>query len=235
MGLFGKIGGQVAGRLRKTVPLGRVAAQILNRPKMPGGSRLIQRSEASQKLIKEFGTKGSPLSHVATNVQPVALVSDLSSGSEQDFNVTRWARGRGSSPAATQFGKLSFNNPAGSGVLVKVYQVDIFHSAVAAVGGIIGVTVETASAGGTQIQFTKDFLDQRLAKGNSARLPVVDIRFDNSGGLSGHWARPFVPVTGWHGNFQGLILTPGTRLHFEALDIGVEYNAQVEWTETNIE
>jgi len=210
----------------------------------------IRREDIGYKLAKalEIRGQGTPTLALDSTVVPVVMVEDLSTGNEQDFAIHRWARGRGSSPAAAQFGKLSFNNQVTSGVLMKIWSARIYHSGIQTgvpllhpsnlyAGGIIGVTVETASTGGTQINFTKGFTDQRLDKsvsGGVARLPSMDIRFDNSGGLAGHWARPFVPVTGIILHFGGLVLTPGTRLHFEALDIDCEYNAEVEWTETNL-
>lgn len=209
----------------------------------------IRREDIGYRLSKalEIRGQGTPTLQLDPTVVPVVVVESLDRGNELDFQTNRWARGRGSSPAGAQFGKLSFNNQAGSGVLVKVYKIDLFHSGIQTgvpllhpsnlyAGGIVGITVETASTGGTQINFTKMFTDQRYDKGVgvASRLPSVDIRYDNSGGLSGHFMRPWVPVTGFHCEFDGLILTPGTRLHFEALDIDCEYNAQVEWTETNL-
>jgi len=201
----------------------------------------IRREDIGYRLAKalEIRGQGSPTLQLENVVVPVVIVENLAEGNEQDFAVSRWCRGRGSTPAGAAFGKLSFNNYADSGILVKIYQIDVFHDAVAAVGGIVGISIEQASAGGTQINFTKMFTDSRLSFGSGggalpSRLPSVDIRFDNSGGIGTHFARPFVPVTGAHLNLGGLVLRPGTRLHFENLDVGVEYNANVEWTETNL-
>jgi hypothetical protein len=210
----------------------------------------IRREDIAYKLAKTLELRGqnTPVLSLDNVVVPVVLCENISEGNEQDYAIHRWARGRGSTPAGAAFGKLSFNNQTGSGVNMKVYQIDVFHSGIQTgapllhpsglyAGGIIGITVETASTGGTAINFTKDFLDGRLSKnlpGTTARFPTMDIRFDNSGGLSGHFLRPFVPVTGFHVNLGGLILVPGTRLHFEALDNDCEYNASVEWTESNV-
>jgi len=210
----------------------------------------IRREDLSYRVAKALEIKGAtPTLVLDPTVLGVVIVEDLSSGNEQDFAVNRWARGRGSSPAAAQFGKLSFNNHADSGVLVKIYQIDIFHSGVqtgaplphpsgGGFGGSIGIALETSSTGGTQVNNTKGFTDARLFHGfggGPGRLPSVDIRTDNSGGLGVHLMRPFVnAVTGFHVNMNGFVLKPGTRLHFEALEIDTEYNAHVEWTETNI-
>lgn len=202
----------------------------------------IRREDIGYKLSKalELKGQGTPTLQLDSIVVPVVLVEDLSAGNEQDFQIHRWARGWGSSPADTQYGKLSFNNHADSGILVKVYEIELFHM-YGGLGGQVGVTIEPAFATGTQINFSKSFLDARIKQGgpaSPARLPTVDIRFDNSSGLGAHFARPFVPAAGagagFHMNLGGLILRPGTRLHFEALDINAEFNAHVEWTETNL-
>lgn len=208
----------------------------------------IRREDIGYRLSKalEIKGQGTPVLQLDSVVVPVVVVEDLNFGNELDYQSTRWCRGRGSSPAGAAFGKLSFNNHADSGVLVKVYQASVYAGGVSPTppgplseGFIIGVTIETASAGGTQINFTKQFTDSRLSHGDKGltvpiRLPSVDIRHDNSGGLAGHSFRGFVPTTGLHLNFGGLVLRPGTRLHFEAIDIALEFNASVEWTETNV-
>lgn len=208
----------------------------------------IRREDIGYRLMKalEIKGQGTPTFALDSLVVPVVMVEDLSAGNELDYQTNRWCRGRGSTPAGAAFGKLSFNNHIDSGVLVKVYQVDVFAGGVApappgptAEGFIIGMSIETASAGGTQINNTKTFTDSRLSHGANglsipARLPSVDIRFDNSGGIGVHPWRGFVDVRGYHINLGGWVLRPGTRLHFEGLEINLEYNASVEWTETNL-
>lgn len=203
----------------------------------------IRREDIAYKLSKALEIRGhTPGLDLDTTVIPVVVVEDLTAGNEQDYQIHRWVRGRGSSPAAAQFGKLSFNNQLTSGVLVRVYQVAIFHDGSIAhpsgvAGGIIGMTIEAASTGGTQINFTKQYSDSRLdltGPASPGRLPSVDIRYDNSGGLAGHMARFWVPVTGIQVQLGGWTIHPGTRLHFEALDVNCEFNVSAEWTETNL-
>jgi hypothetical protein len=204
----------------------------------------IRREDIGYKLSKalEIRGQGTPTLTLDQVVVPVVLVEDLSLGNEQDYAIHRWCRGRTASGAGAQFGKASFNNHADSGILVKVYQVDIFHDATAATGGEVGMSIESSSAGGTQIINTKEFTDSRLSFGSGggalpSRLPSVDIRTDNSGGIGVHPLRPFVPDPHqghFHTNLGGWVLRPGTRLHFEALDLAIVYTVHVEWTETNI-
>lgn len=202
----------------------------------------IGREDFSYKLTKalELKGQGAPTLELDSILVPVVVVEDLTAGNEQDYQIHRWARGWGSSPIDAQNGKLSFNNHIDSGILVKIYQIDLFHM-FGGTGGQIGISIETAFATGTQVNFTKEFLDARVKQGgpaSPARLPTVDIRFDNSAGLGGHFMRPWVMPAGagppFHVNLGGLILRPGTRLHFEALDAAAEFNAHVEWTETNL-
>ncbi len=210
-------------------------------------SNQIRREDIGYKLAKalEIRGQGTPNLNLDETVVPVVLVEDLSGGNEQDYAIHRWARGYCTSPAGLQFGKASFNNQLNSGVVMRIYRVDIFHSGIQAgvpllhpsnlyAGGRIGFTIETASTGGTAVPLTKIFTDARLTSGTSARVPTMDIRRDNSGGIGVHAGQPFVPVTGYHLDFGGWYLTPGTRLHFEALDIDTEYRVEVEWTETNL-
>jgi len=202
----------------------------------------IRREDLAYRVAKALEIKGQmPLLALDPSVVPIIILEDLSAGNEQDYAVNRWCRGRGTTPAGAQFGKLSFNNHSTSGVLVKVYQIDLFHDPVANVGGDVGISIESSSTGGTQILNTKEFTDARLSfnigLSQPSRLPSVDIRFDNSGGIGIHPLRPHVlaPNVGhFHVNLGGWVLAPGTRLHFEALDVNVEYTAHVEWTETNI-
>jgi len=143
--------------------------------------------------------------------------------------VSRYAWGRGTSPAGAAFGKLSFNNQAGSNILVKVLKCIVSYP----IGGIIGITIEGASAGGTQINFTKEYMDGRLS--TLGLDPIVDIRFDNSGGLSGHPSRIFFPAnTPITIDYESLILGPGARFHMEAIDAAQEFSATLQWIETNL-
>ena len=202
----------------------------------------IRREDIGYRLSKSLELKGqgSPVLQLDSMVVPVVICEDLSQGDTLDYATNRWCRGRGSSPAGAQFGKLSFNNQLDSGILVKVYRIELKCDP-ASPGMEVGVVIETASTGGTQITQTKGFTDSRLSHGNTglfspARLPSVDIRFDNSGGLAGHFMRYQVsgansPVTI---NLGGWVMRPGTRLHFEALALAIEFNASVEWTETNL-
>lgn len=200
----------------------------------------IRREDIGYRLAKavELKGQGTPTLQLDSTVVPVIVVADIGSGNDLDYQTNRWARGWGSSPAGAQFGKLSFNNYIDSGILVKVYKV-MLSTDPAQAGMQVGVSIETASSGGTGINFTKGFTDSRLSFGANglaqpARLPSVDIRSDNSGGIGAHFIRPNVlggsiltiELGGW-------VLRPGTRLHFEALTVNVEYNAHVEWTETN--
>jgi len=205
----------------------------------------IRREDIGYRLSKalEIKGQGTPILSLDNSVVPVVVVEDLSAGNEQDFAVNRWCRGRGSTPAGAAFGKLSFNNYVDSGILVKVYRVQIYTDEAAVPGAsgvaghIVGMAIETASAGGTQITSAKGFTDARLSHGqfgSLGRLPSVDIRYDNSGGIGIHMWRGFVPVTGVTIELGGWVLRPGTRLHFEDLAIGVEYNVSAEWTETNL-
>lgn len=206
----------------------------------------IRREDIGYRLSKSLELKGqgTPVLQLDSVVVPMVLVGDLTKADPLDYQVTRWCRGRGSSPAGAAFGKLSFNNQVDSGILVKVYQIDVWVDPAMAAGLEIGIVIETASAGGTQINLTKGFTDSRLSHGSTgllqpARLPTVDIRFDNSGGLAGHWIRAQVGKAAaggfpFHVNLGGWVLRPGTRLHFEATDINTEFNASVEWTESNL-
>lgn len=202
----------------------------------------IRREDIGYRLSKSLEIKGQGTPTLALDniVVPVVLCEDLTRGNPLDYQVTRWCRGRGSTPAAAQFGKLSFNNHIDSGLLMKVYGVDLFSDPAGA-GCIVGITIETSSTGGTQINFTKLFTDARLSHGASglfipARLPTMDIRFDNSGGIGSHFWRGHISASNEpvHIDFGGLVLRPGTRLHFEAIDVNIEYNASVEWTEQNL-
>lgn len=202
----------------------------------------IRREDIGYRLSKalELKGQGSPTLQLDSVVVPVVICEDLSEGDQLDYGTNRWCRGRGSSPAAAQFGKLSFNNHVDSGVLVKVYRFEL-NVDPAVAGMYVGVVIETASTGGTQITNTKGFTDSRLSHGNTglftpARLPSVDIRFDNSGGLAGHFARYFVSGTNDPVQIElgGWVLRPGTRLHFEAIDVLMEFNVSAEWTETNL-
>jgi len=210
---------------------------------MPPIDNEIRREDLAYRVAKALEIKGQmPLLSLDPAVVPCIIVEDLSGGNEQDYAVNRWCRGRGDTPAGAQFGKLSFNNYVDSGILVRIYQIDVFGDKAAAAGIEVGISIESASAGGTQINNTKMFIDSRLAFGNAgiaqpARLPSVDIRFDNSAGFGVHPLRPLVPapaVGHFHVNMGGWVLKPGTRLHFEGLDLGIAYSAHVEWTETNI-
>jgi len=201
----------------------------------------VRREDLSYRVAKALEIKGAtPTLGFDPTVMGVVIIEDLSSGNEQDYAVNRWCRGRGTTPQGAQFSKLSFNNHLDSGVLVKVYRIDMFHDPVTAVGGEVGCTIEGASLGGTQINFTKIFTDARLSfgiAGNPARLPSVDIRFDNSGGIGTHAIRPWLPdphVGHVHFEFGGWVLRPGSRLHFEGLDVNTAYTVHAEWTETNI-
>ena len=195
----------------------------------------IRREDIAYRMCKALEVRGNtPTLQLDTSVIPVVLVADLARGNEQDYATNRWCRGYGSTPAGANYGKLSFNNHSDSGIIVKVYQIDLFHS----VGGVVGITIESSFATGTQINFTKSYTDSRNKQGNPGppKTPTVDLRFDNSAGLGGHFMRPYVPAPpaiGYHVDMGGLVLRPGTRLHFEALDLAVEYSCAVEWTETN--
>lgn len=202
----------------------------------------IRREDIGYRLAKalEIKGQGSPTLALDNIVVPVVVCEDLSHGDDLDYATNRWCRGRGSTPAGAQFGKLSFNNHVDSGILVRVYRVHLFADPASA-GANVGIMIETSSTGGTQINFTKGFTDARLSFGNTglftpARLPSVDIRFDNSGGIGAHFWRGHITASTEPTliEFGGLVLRPGTRLHFEAVDVNVEYNASVEWTETNL-
>jgi len=202
----------------------------------------IRREDIGYRLAKavELKGQGTPTLQLDTNVVPVILVQDITRGDNLDYQTNRWCRGWGSSPAAAQFGKLSFNNHADSGILAKIYSIDIFHAGIVVSDLQVGVLIETSSTGGTQVNFTKGFTDARMSFGNTGlftpgRLPTLDIRTDNSGGIGAHFIRPSVRASGgWHIDLGGWVLRPGTRLHFEALTLNAEYNAHVEWTETNL-
>jgi len=137
---------------------------------------------------------------------------------------SRHAFGRGTTPAGGAFGKLSFNNQLGSKFIVKVISATISYP----LGGQIGIVIEPASAGGTVINFTKEYMDSAWANID----PIVDIRFDNSGGLAGHNSRiyypPNIPYTT---TYENLILRPGFRFHMEALDVNQEYSCALQWIE----
>lgn len=207
----------------------------------------IRREDLAYRIAKALEIKGvMPDLNLDPTVLGVVILEDLSAGNEQDYAVNRWCRGRGTTPAGAQFGKLSFNNHADSGILVKVYSVDIWAGGVAAAppapgaeGFEIGMSIEGSSLGGTQLNFTKIFTDSRLSFGagggaQPARLPSVDIRHDNSGGIGTHGWRGFVPVTGYHVDMGGYVLRPGTRLHFESVELALPYTVAAEWTETNV-
>lgn len=212
---------------------------------------LVRREDYAYKLAKALELKGlGPALDLDERLVPVVVVEDVTEGNEQDYAVHRWCRGHGTCGLGVAFGKLSFNNQVGSGVIIRIWKLRIHHSGMTGVfaaapvpllhpsgliaGGKVGFTMETASTGGTQVNFTKRFTDARLDVGPSARLPALDIRKDNSGGIGSHYGQPFVSVEGLDIDLGGMFLLPGTRLHFEGLDADAPFDAFVEWTETNI-
>lgn len=206
----------------------------------------VRREDYAYKLSKALEIKGlSPSLELDGKLQPVVIVDDISKGNEQDYAIHRWCRGHGTSGAGLQLGKLSFNNHLTSGIIVRVWRIRLHHSGLQGglplthasglyAGGKVGVTMETASTGGTQVNFTKRFTDARLDTGAVGRLPSVDIRTDNSIGLGSHMLEPYVSVEGLDIDMGGYFLLPGTRLHFEGMDGDSQYHAAVEWTETNL-